>query len=260
MENGGQLTHSHPAVRSIIRWHKCPCMLRQHALGCCPMTSICTCTSASTKSCSFDFLDSKHLGKTSSANLENAAMTTASTPSALLQVFLTREYLAISMEFAQGGDLFAYTLGPNSYGKLAEVQARWIFQQLMLGLDYCHRKVEFFLTLCFPAESSVPSPFHILTSFPHVRLPPHPLPQPSVTFPPGSSSSSSSSSPVPSPFPHPYLLPTCFAPTPLCPCPSCYIFCLYLSVAQIRFNTLPPPMSKLACAVSVSILAHPTPT
>lgn len=60
-----------------------------------------------------------------------------------LQVFLTREYLAISMEFAQGGDLFAYTLGPNSFGKLAEVQARWIFQQLILGLDYCHRKVSF---------------------------------------------------------------------------------------------------------------------
>ena len=49
--------------------------------------------------------------------------------------------MAISMEFAQGGDLFAYTLGPNSFGKLAEVQARWIFQQLILGLDYCHRKV-----------------------------------------------------------------------------------------------------------------------
>ena len=58
-----------------------------------------------------------------------------------MQVFLTREYLAISMEFAQGGDLFAYTLGPKSYGKLAEAQARWIFQQLILGLDYCHRKV-----------------------------------------------------------------------------------------------------------------------
>lgn len=60
---------------------------------------------------------------------------------AVVQVFLTRDYLAISMEFAQGGDLFAYTLGPNSFGKLAEVQARWIFQQLILGLDYCHRKV-----------------------------------------------------------------------------------------------------------------------
>ena len=47
------------------------------------------------------------------------------------------------MEFAQGGDLFAYTLGPNSFGKLAEVQARWIFQQLILGLDFCHRKVSF---------------------------------------------------------------------------------------------------------------------
>ena len=66
-----------------------------------------------------------------------------------LQVFLTREYLAISMEFAQGGDLFAYSLGPNSFGKLAEVQARWIFQQLTLGLDYCHRKVSCLLLLSF---------------------------------------------------------------------------------------------------------------
>lgn len=66
----------------------------------------------------------------------------------VLQVFLTREYLAISMEFAQGGDLFAYTLGPKSYGKLAEAQARWIFQQLILGLDYCHRKVCLGCSLC----------------------------------------------------------------------------------------------------------------
>lgn len=68
------------------------------------------------------------------------------------QVFLTREYLAISMEFAQGGDLFAYTLGPKSHGRLAEAQARWIFQQLILGLDYCHRKV---MLSCLPAKSLI---------------------------------------------------------------------------------------------------------
>ena len=67
----------------------------------------------------------------------------------LVQVFLTREYLAISMEFAQGGDLFAYTLGPKSHGKLAEAQARWIFQQLILGLDYCHRKVRPVLSVTY---------------------------------------------------------------------------------------------------------------
>ena len=60
---------------------------------------------------------------------------------ALLQVFLTQEHLAISMEFAQGGDLFAYTLGHRPHGRLAETQSRWIFQQLIIGLDYCHRKV-----------------------------------------------------------------------------------------------------------------------
>ena len=63
-----------------------------------------------------------------------------------LQVFLTQEHLAISMEFAQGGDLFAYTLGHRPHGRLAETQSRWIFQQLIIGLDYCHRKVGAALT------------------------------------------------------------------------------------------------------------------
>lgn len=63
-----------------------------------------------------------------------------------LQVFLTQEHLAISMEFAQGGDLFAYTLGHRPHGRLAETQSRWIFQQLIIGLDYCHRKVSLTLT------------------------------------------------------------------------------------------------------------------
>ena len=59
----------------------------------------------------------------------------------LAQVFLTQTHLAIAMEYAQGGDLFNYTLGHRPHGRLAEQQARWIFQQLIIGLDYCHRRV-----------------------------------------------------------------------------------------------------------------------
>ena len=57
------------------------------------------------------------------------------------QVFLTNAHLAIAMEYAQGGDLFNYTLGHRPHGRLAEQQGRWIFQQLIIGLDYCHRRV-----------------------------------------------------------------------------------------------------------------------
>lgn len=57
------------------------------------------------------------------------------------QVFLTSTHLAIAMEYAQGGDLFNYTLGHRPHGRLAEQQGRWIFQQLIIGLDYCHRRV-----------------------------------------------------------------------------------------------------------------------
>ena len=40
------------------------------------------------------------------------------------------------MEYASGGDLFAYV---SSRGGLAEDDARFFFQQLAMGLDYCHR-------------------------------------------------------------------------------------------------------------------------
>ncbi|KAK9834462.1 hypothetical protein WJX74_002218 [Apatococcus lobatus] len=59
---------------------------------------------------------------------------------ALKEVFLTPSYLAIAMEYARGGDLFTYTLSHQPSGRLSEQQARWIFQQLMIGLDYCHQR------------------------------------------------------------------------------------------------------------------------
>ena len=59
----------------------------------------------------------------------------------MLQVFLTRDHLAIAMEYAEGGDLHS-TWSRKPDRRLPEDQARWIFQQLIIGLDYCHRKVQ----------------------------------------------------------------------------------------------------------------------
>jgi hypothetical protein len=42
------------------------------------------------------------------------------------------------MEFAPGGDMFEYVVKKNG---LREEEARWFFQQLIVGLDYCHRMV-----------------------------------------------------------------------------------------------------------------------
>jgi serine/threonine-protein kinase SRK2 len=52
------------------------------------------------------------------------------------EVFLTTNHLAIAMEFASGGDMFEYVVKKNG---LREDEARWFFQQLIVGLDYCHR-------------------------------------------------------------------------------------------------------------------------
>lgn len=53
-------------------------------------------------------------------------------------MFLTKQYLAIAMEFAAGGDMFQYV---KHRGGLEEVEARWFFQQLIIGMDYCHKMV-----------------------------------------------------------------------------------------------------------------------
>jgi len=52
------------------------------------------------------------------------------------EVFLTHHYLGIAMEYAPGGDMFEYVVKKNG---LREDEARWFFQQLIVGLDYCHR-------------------------------------------------------------------------------------------------------------------------
>ena len=62
-----------------------------------------------------------------------------------LQVFLTPQYLVIAMEYIPGGDVVTYVERHRPKYQLPESQARWIFQQLLIGLDYCHCKVGCFV-------------------------------------------------------------------------------------------------------------------
>ncbi len=52
------------------------------------------------------------------------------------EVFLTDQAICIAMEYASGGSLFNYV---KRHGYLQEPAARWFFQQLILGIDYCHK-------------------------------------------------------------------------------------------------------------------------
>jgi serine/threonine-protein kinase SRK2 len=54
-------------------------------------------------------------------------------------VFLTTTHIAIVMEYASGGELFEFV---KRSGRLSEDAARFFFQQLISGVDYCHRQVE----------------------------------------------------------------------------------------------------------------------
>jgi serine/threonine-protein kinase SRK2 len=42
------------------------------------------------------------------------------------------------MEYVPGGDMFEYVVRK---GGLKESEARWFFQQLIIGVDYLHRMV-----------------------------------------------------------------------------------------------------------------------
>lgn len=42
------------------------------------------------------------------------------------------------MEYAAGGDMFEHVVRK---GGLKESEARWFFQQLLVGVDYVHRMV-----------------------------------------------------------------------------------------------------------------------
>lgn len=56
----------------------------------------------------------------------------------LEDVFLTPKHLAIVMEYVPGGNLYRMLL---QKGKLKEVEARWLFQQLIVALEFIHRRV-----------------------------------------------------------------------------------------------------------------------
>lgn len=60
-----------------------------------------------------------------------------------VQVFVTQQYLAIAMEYAAGGDMFEHVVRK---GGLKESEARWFFQQLLVGVDYVHRMVSLWST------------------------------------------------------------------------------------------------------------------
>ncbi|GBF96775.1 hypothetical protein Rsub_09631 [Raphidocelis subcapitata] len=52
------------------------------------------------------------------------------------EVFLTPTHLCIVMEYAAGGELFDRIVRAGRFG---EDEARYFFQQLICGVDYCHR-------------------------------------------------------------------------------------------------------------------------
>lgn len=57
------------------------------------------------------------------------------------QVFMTPTHIGVVMDCANGGDLHAYITRRPAM-RLREDEARWFFQQLVVGLDYCHRWVQ----------------------------------------------------------------------------------------------------------------------
>ena len=83
-----------------------------------------------------------------------------------LQVFLTPTHLGIVMEYAAGGELFDRIV---KAGRFSEDEARFFFQQLISGVDYCHSEVSCHLR---------PTPMHLkqalclykLTAFPSVPV------------------------------------------------------------------------------------------
>ena len=54
-----------------------------------------------------------------------------------IEVFVTSTHLGISMEYASGGELFERIV---KAGRFSEDEARYFFQQLISGVEWCHRE------------------------------------------------------------------------------------------------------------------------
>lgn len=56
------------------------------------------------------------------------------------EVFLTDRHVAIVLEYANRGSVHQYVKLQKPERRLNEAAARWIFQQLIIAVDFCHRK------------------------------------------------------------------------------------------------------------------------
>lgn len=86
-----------------------------------------------------DFLDSKpNLRR--KVQREIAVMKLVEHPHVLrlMDVFETNSHLFLVIEYAEGGELFDYLV---ERGKLEPEEALRFFQQIISGLDYCHRRL-----------------------------------------------------------------------------------------------------------------------
>lgn len=60
-------------------------------------------------------------------------------------MFLTNTHLGIVMEYAAGGELFDRIV---KAGRFSEDEARYFFQQLISGVEYCHSEVLALSQIC----------------------------------------------------------------------------------------------------------------
>ena len=66
------------------------------------------------------------------------------------EVFLTSTHLGIGMEYAAGGELFDRIV---KAGRFSEDEARFFFQQLISGVEYCHSEAR---ALAKPRAGPIP--------------------------------------------------------------------------------------------------------
>lgn len=84
----------------------------------------------------------------------------------LHEIFLTPEHLAIVSELAPGGDLVDYIErhSMNHDCALKETEARWLFQQLVVAVDYCHQ-----VKCAFAQQTSAYMPIFLCMACPWLK-------------------------------------------------------------------------------------------